>query len=939
MAPESVSLRIRSHNLHGFSTSKDFLISECAQNSFSIAAVQEHWLRPSFRKIKGTDQLRVLHPDYDSYAISAMNNLDKSLHKGRPYGGTGFLFDKKFSNCLLARTDIKHDRISVMELHETSCKILLINAYMPFYDASNLDNCLSEYRSVLAFIESIMSSHSSYKFILLMDMNCNRYSLNHPFSSLINSMMYDYGLLSGFDLKSDFDPAKNYTRFDLKRGSFTLIDGILFSQSLRSLVRSCSILDPPLNASDHLPVELVMDVNIEDICYSRSKVTNYIPWASLSQTEKDVFEFSMLSELQKIQVPRDALYHSSHVCSNQECIFALENFYSDIVKAVEVADSCLPRLKHGLSKPFWSPQLDAAKCRSLDAHRMWCANGSPQSGPLFHEKNSAKFQYKRILRDSKKTVSSSVSSSLTDDLLSRDTVSFWKKWKSLKGPNSPNCSMIGGAIGDKNIANCFATTYQSIYADSPANSVLRSRFYEEYEKYKDSHLNDSVTPYLLSWTDMKICVQNLKLGKASSTFMKVEHIFNGCPELLRYLHLLFNGLISHGYLPYEFLFGTISPVLKDSNGDVSDPGNYRPITLSPCLAQFFEYCLLHKFKDYLGSDDLQFGFKKAHSTSHAIYALKSCVDYFTRYGSNVFVTFLDCSKAFDKVSHYGIFLKLMALSVPLCFLNLIVNWYLNMFSCCQWNSVKSEYFQLTTGTKQGGVLSPRLFALYMDDLIVKLRASGLGCHIVSLFIACILYADDLCLIAPSRSSMQRLLNICQDYCSEFCLNFNSKKSKTLLFGPPSKSTIEPLILNGAPIDFVTDWKYLGTTVVSGKTLSFSSHDDLRSFYRSANSVLSFLKCPNEVVLMHLLYSICVPTLTYASEVKLFSAAEMNNCNVALNNVIRRIFSFQRWESTRSLRQQLGYQNIYEIFASRQSRFAYKRQHSSNQVIAYLSNKL
>ena len=187
--------------------------------------------------------------------------------------------------------------------------------------------------------------------------------------------------------------------------------------------------------------------------------------------------------------------------------------------------------------------------------------------------------------------------------------------------------------------------------------------------------------------------------------------------------------------------------------------------------------------------------------------------------------------------------------------------------------------------------------------------------------------------------MQKLLDICQTYCSEYCLTFNSKKSKTLLFGPSLNTSIQPLTLNGASIDFVDNSKYLGTTVVSGKNLSFSSQDDLRSFYRSTNSILSFLKCPNELVLMQLLCSICVPTLVYAADVKFFSAAEMNHCNVALNNAIRRIFSFKRWESTRSLRQQLNYPNIYEIFESRRIRFASARQRSSNHVIAYLTNKL
>ena len=112
----------------------------------------------------------------------------------------------------------------------------------------------------------------------------------------------------------------------------------------------------------------------------------------------------------------------------------------------------------------------------------------------------------------------------------------------------------------------------------------------------------------------------MKLGKASSTFFKTEHILNGCPELLYYLHLLFNGLISHGYVPFEFLRGTINPIIKDSSGDCSDPNNYRGITLSPCLAQLFEYCLLAKFGSYLICDDLQFGFKRGHSTSHAIFS-------------------------------------------------------------------------------------------------------------------------------------------------------------------------------------------------------------------------------------------------------------------------------------------------------------------------------
>ena len=264
-----------------------------------------------------------------------------------------------------------------------------------------------------------------------------------------------------------------------------------------------------------------------------------------------------------------------------------------------------------------------------------------------------------------------------------------------------------------------------------------------------------------------------------------------------------------------------------------------------------------------------------------------------------------------------------------------------MSSCCQWNGEKSDYFRIISGTKQGGVISPQIFALYMDDLIVRLQVKGIGCHIINLFLACLLYADNLCLIAPTRGAMQTMLLICEEYCDEFCLTFNTKKSKSLLFGSFKGVTVEPLYLNSQPIEYVIEWDYLGTTVVSGKVFSFSPASDLRSFYRAANSVLSAHshRRPNEMVQMRLLYSMCVPVLTYAADVKEFSSGDMHNCNVALNDAIRRIFSFHRWESPRTLRQQLKLPNVYEIFHSRKLRFMMKCQRSSNQVIAYLTNKL
>ena len=299
------------------------------------------------------------------------------------------------------------------------------------------------------------------------------------------------------------------------------------------------------------------------------------------------------------------------------------------------------------------------------------------------------------------------------------------------------------------------------------------------------------------------------------------------------------------------------------------------------------------------------------------------------------VTFLDCSKAFDKISHYGIFLKLIDRNVPLPFLLIMIYWYSNMKCKCRWNDAYSDIFDIITGTKQGGVLSPRIFTLYMDDLIARLRKKGIGCHLIYYFVACLLYADDLCLVAPTRGAMQQMLLICEEFCNEFCLTFNVKKSKALLFGKWPDS-VNNLYLNEQPVEFVHEWKYLGCTVVSGKEFSFNAKPHLRSFYCAVNSLFGAVRRPNDLVLMKLLYTKCVPILTYCAEVRVHTGNVTNSYNVALNDAIRRIFSYNRWESTRSLRQQLGYQNITEIFDSRTRSFLTRCQNSPNPIIKFVA---
>ena len=91
--------------------------------------------------------------------------------------------------------------------------------------------------------------------------------------------------------------------------------------------------------------------------------------------------------------------------------------------------------------------------------------------------------------------------------------------------------------------------------------------------------------------------------------------------------------------------------------------------------------------------------------------------------------------------------------------------------------------------------------------------------------------------------------------------------------------------------------------------------------------------------MKLLYTNCVPIITYSCAVREFSAADMYRCHVAVNNAIRRIYSFATWQSIRDIRIENGYKSIYEIFALAKAKFLNSALTSTNQTVAYLATFL
>ena len=122
------------------------------------------------------------------------------------------------------------------------------------------------------------------------------------------------------------------------------------------------------------------------------------------------------------------------------------------------------------------------------------------------------------------------------------------------------------------------------------------------------------------------------------------------------------------------------------------------------------------------------------------------------------------------------------------------------------------------------------------------------------------------------------------------------------------------------LEFVHEYKYLGVIVVAGKTFSVSHVKPLIKFRSAANTVLNVHNKPSENVQMKLLYSSCVPIMTYTCEANIYTAKQINCLNVALNDGIRRIFGYNRWESIRYLRLSMGYPSMTDICCRRREYF-------------------
>ena len=295
-------------------------------------------------------------------------------------------------------------------------------------------------------------------------------------------------------------------------------------------------------------------------------------------------------------------------------------------------------------------------------------------------------------------------------------------------------------------------------------------------------------------------------------------------QIIKPLCVLFNRIFSSGFFPKLWRINTLSPLYK--KGDPTSTDNYRGIAVASNLGKLFLSVLHRRLLNFSNTHSLvpacQIGFKKNANTSDHILTLKNIIDRYIKRVTRkyLYVCFVDFKKAFDTVWRKAMLFKLLQMGVDGHFFNILENMYSDVLYCVKLNGrlsdVKlngrlSDCISSNVGVKQGCVLSPLLFNLFLADLpdIFDTECDPVSLNGTSK-LNCLMFADDLVLLSESAAGLQNCLNHLSIYCDKWNLTISVKKTKVVIFnaGGHKISRIKFKIGNDL-VDITQTYCYLG----------------------------------------------------------------------------------------------------------------------------------
>ena len=338
-----------------------------------------------------------------------------------------------------------------------------------------------------------------------------------------------------------------------------------------------------------------------------------------------------------------------------------------------------------------------------------------------------------------------------------------------------------------------------------ALEVRRSVRRAAAERIRQDELDEKFT-----MEELRAVLKKLKAGKATGVDeIMAEWMKYGGEKMTYALWVLCNHVWLTEACPEQWGQGAICLLFKD--GDKRDPLNYRGITLLSVVGKVFASLVNVRLMAHCEEGDRlvdeQAGFRKGRACADQIFIMKEVLT--ARKGKKkTFTCFIDVKKAYDRVSRDGLWAALWGKNVRGKMWRVLRNYYAKVQSCVIVNGERSDWFGIDVGVRQGCVLSPILFDVFIDGLARAVKALGLGVKVDAGNHSPSYYADDVVITADTYEDLQKMMNAVNEFCRKARLQLNEGKTKMVVFGQRGLSG-RTLKCGDMTVGEAAEYKYLG----------------------------------------------------------------------------------------------------------------------------------